>query len=438
MDLTNNTVEVRYSGSTVVDKISNIENIVATSGDDTLYGDDENNTLKGLLGDDILEGGKGDDYLDGGTGGSDTAYYNQATSGVNVDLGIDNIAQAIGGEQGSDTLVSIENVIGSQYNDTFKGNNAASNIFDGGYVLSTGVENINDENDTVDYSSLTNATDKIVVDLSNTTTANVAVTVTGTLQNPDTLRNIENIIGSFGDDTFTGNSDSNKLEGKAGDDTFLITSASVGAEADIIDGGANTTVGDTVDFSGVTNTNYFVDVNLGSQDLLLKDQSNSDVVVRDDTVLNIENITGTQNEDRIIGDSSKNILKGEAGTDHIEGGAGNDIIYGGDNTDNATTSTTYEFLDGGADDDTIYGGAGNDSIYGGSGIGEDSLYGEAGDDIIRGGSGIDVIDGGADDDTLSGDAGEDTLYGGLGDDEISGGTEGDVIYGDDSLNADVA
>jgi len=432
LDLTSNTVEVRYGGSTVTDTISNIENIIATSGDDTLYGDSGDNTLKGLLGDDILDGGQGDDYLDGGVAGSDTAYYNQATSGVTVDLGLDGVAQAVGGNQGTDTLVSIENVIGSKYNDTFKGDNVASNIFNGGYVLATGVENVSDENDTVDYSSLTGATDKIVVDLSNTTTPNVAVTVATTLQGSDTLINIENVTGSFGNDTFTGNSDSNVFLGADGDDTFLITSASTGSEVDIINGGANSSVGDTVDFSGVTNPNYYVDVNLASQDLLLKDASNN--IVRDDTVLNIENITGTANEDIIIGDSSNNILDGDDGTDSISGGAGDDIIYGGANSAGDGVGV-YETLDGGADNDTIYGGAGNDRILGGSGIGEDKLYGEAGDDSITGGSGIDTIDGGADNDTIKGDAGEDILYGGTEDDIIYGGTEGDVIYGDDSLNS---
>jgi len=433
LDLTNNTVEVRLDGSSVTDTITSIENIVATSGDDTLYGDDENNTLEGLLGDDILDGGQGDDYLDGGVAGSDTAYYNQATSGVTVDLGLDGVAQAVGGNQGTDTLVSIENVIGSKYNDTFKGDNVASNIFDGGYVLASGLENAGDENDTVDYSSLTGATDKIVVDLSNTSSANVAVTVATALQNPDTLRNIENVTGSSGDDTFTGNSNSNIFLGADGDDTFLITGASVGSESDTLNGGNNSATGDTVDFSGVTNPTYYVDVNLASQDLLLKDASNN--IVRDDTVLNIENITGTQNEDIIVGDSSNNILKGEDGTDNISGGDGDDTIYGGDNTDNLTSSSTYETLDGGADNDTIYGGAGNDRILGGSGIGEDKLYGEAGADSITGGSGIDTIDGGADNDTIKGDAGEDILYGGTEDDIIYGGTEGDVIYGDDSLNS---
>ena len=76
--------------------------------------------------------------------------------------------------KGNDTLIAIENIIGSAFSDTFKGNNVVSNTFNGGMNLTTQVENVSDENDTVDYSSLTGLTDKIIVDLSNTTTANVA------------------------------------------------------------------------------------------------------------------------------------------------------------------------------------------------------------------------------------------------------------------------
>ena len=106
--------------------------------------------------------------------------------------------------------------------------------------------------------------------------------------------NIENVIGSSGDDTFTGNSDSNIFLGADGDDTFLITGASAGSESDTLNGGNNSATGDTVDFSGVTNPAYYVDVNLASQDLLLKDASNN--IVRDDTVLNIESLNTSPSE----------------------------------------------------------------------------------------------------------------------------------------------
>ena len=431
VNLVAGTAEITDAGSiSANDTFINIENITGTAGNDTIIGNELKNTLLGGLGNDILEGGAGNDYLDGGTG-SDYAYYSQATSGVNVDLGI-STAQVIGADQGTDTLISIENVIGSTHADTFKGNNISSNIINGGMVLSTGLENSSDENDTVDYSTLNNINDKIIVDLNNTLTPNVSVSLNGIAQGSDTLINIEHVIGSAGNDTFIGNSDSNNFKGKDGDDLFIIKEASSAGEADIIDGGNNTVNGDTVDFSQLSDTSFHVDVDLALQKLFLKNSANA--TVRNDSVSNIENIIGTNNEDRIIGDSSSNTLIGNDGTDFIQGLDGNDYIEGGDNTDNSASSSVYETLDGGKGDDTIYGGAGNDFILGGAGDGEDTLYGGSGNDSIKGGAGIDLLYGEADDDILKGESGEDSLYGGLGNDELLGGSGNDLLYGDDSLN----
>ncbi|WP_414160014.1 type I secretion C-terminal target domain-containing protein [Pseudomonas sp. BNK-44-b] len=79
-------------------------------------------------GDDLLISGPGNDLLDGGPG-NDTASYASATAGVTVDLGHAG-AQNTGGA-GLDTLVSIENLIGSDYNDTLIGNDG-DNVLSGG------------------------------------------------------------------------------------------------------------------------------------------------------------------------------------------------------------------------------------------------------------------------------------------------------------------
>ena len=412
-------------GSSVVDTIVNIENIVATSGDDTLFGDSGNNTLEGALGNDILDGGAGDDYLDGGDG-SDTVYYNQATSGVSVNLGIDGTPQAIGGGMGTDTLVSIENVIGSLYADTFIGDYTKANTFNGGMNLTTQIENSSDESDKVDYSILTAATDKIVVDLSNTATPNVAVTYQGVAKPSDTLINIEHVTGTSGDDSFTGNSDSNILIGGAGDDVFYVKEAAIGSEQDTIEGGSNTAIGDTVDFSQVSDNTLYVDVDLSSQSLELKNASNT--TVRDDIVSGIENVTGTNNDDFIIGDNSDNTLKGAGGADEIYGINGDDFIDGGTGDDFIKGGSGNDEIDGGADDDTLYGEGGEDEIIGG--LGDDTVYGGSENDIIYGDDTARTdATGGAD--TLYGGDGVDTIYAGYGDDTLSGGANDDTLYGDE-------
>jgi len=97
-----------------------------TSGKNIIYGEGGANTLYGEDGNDILIGGSGNDTLDGGSG-SDTASYITAPSSVTVNL---STGTATGGD-GSDTLVSIESVTGSHYDDILIGN-SGNNIITGG------------------------------------------------------------------------------------------------------------------------------------------------------------------------------------------------------------------------------------------------------------------------------------------------------------------
>ncbi|MFJ4346666.1 retention module-containing protein [Pseudomonas sp. NPDC089401] len=97
-------------------------------GHDVLVGGAGNDQLYGGNGDDLLIGGPGNDLLDGGAG-NDTASYASATAAVNVDLSLGG-PQNTGGA-GVDTLTRIENLIGSDYNDSLIGN-AGDNLLDGG------------------------------------------------------------------------------------------------------------------------------------------------------------------------------------------------------------------------------------------------------------------------------------------------------------------
>jgi Ca2+-binding RTX toxin-like protein len=96
--------------------------------DDTLIGLAGNDVLRGLAGNDLLRGGAGNDTIDGGAG-IDTASFADATSGVKVSLAISG-TQSTGGS-GSDTLIGIENLLGSGYGDTLTGD-AGANRLNGG------------------------------------------------------------------------------------------------------------------------------------------------------------------------------------------------------------------------------------------------------------------------------------------------------------------
>ena len=110
------------------------------AGSDVLSGGEGNDTLRGGIGDDILEGGAGADILDGGANSSgaaqgaadsvrhgDTVRYASSSAGVTVDLA--SSGPQSGGDAQGDTLSNIENVTGSAFDDTLRGDDGA-NILD--------------------------------------------------------------------------------------------------------------------------------------------------------------------------------------------------------------------------------------------------------------------------------------------------------------------
>ncbi|MDR6956206.1 VCBS repeat-containing protein [Pseudomonas brassicacearum] len=97
----------------------------AGDGNDILSAGSGNNTLHGGAGNDLLYSGTGNDLLDGGTG-NDTASYAHATAGVTVNLGLLAAQNTLGA--GTDTLAGIENLIGSNFNDTLTGDGASNRI----------------------------------------------------------------------------------------------------------------------------------------------------------------------------------------------------------------------------------------------------------------------------------------------------------------------
>ena len=156
------------------------------------------------------------------------------------------------GNAGKDTLTGIEEIWGSTYGDSFVGDSAADtfrgasgdDIMSGGANTDTLYGDAGDDtltggadNDTLyggahgtigDTADFTNES-KVVVTLAEGATATITA---GT--NEDILFGIENITGSnTGNDTITGDNNSNILKGLGGDDTI-----NGGAGADKIYGGA--------------------------------------------------------------------------------------------------------------------------------------------------------------------------------------------------------
>ena len=215
--------------------------------------------------------------------------------------------------------------------------------------------------DTADYSDKTAS---VAVTLNGAT--NATVTVGGVAE--DTIRNIENVIGGSGDDTLTGDSLANVLIGGGGNDMLK-----GGDGNDTLDGGAGI---DTADYSDKT----------ASVAVTLNGATNATVTVggvAEDTIRNIENVTGGSGDDTLTGDSLANVLVGGGGNDMLKGGGGNDMLDGGAGVDTADYSdktasvvvtlngaTNATVTVGGVAEDTIrnienvIGGSGNDTLTG--------------------------------------------------------------------------
>jgi Ca2+-binding RTX toxin-like protein len=95
-----------------------------TDFSDVIVGNAGADLIKGGGGHDAIKGGGGADFIDGGSG-IDTAYYDDSSVGVTV-----NISTGTGkyGTAEGDTLVDIENLFGSAYNDRLIGNSGENRL----------------------------------------------------------------------------------------------------------------------------------------------------------------------------------------------------------------------------------------------------------------------------------------------------------------------
>lgn len=117
------------TGLVTIDRVQdNQDTLDGTQLGEILIGRDAAaDTILGYDGGDVLIGQGGNDSLDGGAG-SDTASYEGSSAAVNVNLGA---GTASGGDAASDTLTSIENLIGSDHDDSLTGD-GNDNVLTGG------------------------------------------------------------------------------------------------------------------------------------------------------------------------------------------------------------------------------------------------------------------------------------------------------------------
>ena len=294
------------------------------SGDDQVHGGAGDDVVAGDAGDDLLSGGAGDDLIVGGEG-TDTVTYAGSASGVQVDLE----AETATGE-GDDTVIGVENVVGSSHDDTLAGD-AGANVIDGG----SGDDSISGGGG---GDTLSGGAGDDLVD------GGSGDDVLGGGSGDDT------ILGGSGDDTIDGGTGDDTIDGGAGDDLIL-----GGAGDDTIEGGTGF---DTLDYSNAT-TGMNVDLAAGTA-----------TGMGEDSISGIERVQGSAHSDTITGDDNANVLLGGAGSDVLSGGLGDDTLEGGEG------------------DDTLVGGGGADTLVGGAG--DDTFIADE-HDTISGGAGTDTV-----------------------------------------------
>ena len=296
------------------DVIAYFERIEGSQHDDRIQGGGGAANLRGLAGNDRLIGGEwwgayaggpGDDFIDSTRdvstmgGGSQVAYFDQATQGVEVDL-----AAGTATGDGEDTLLNISHVRGSEHDDVLLGSDHPNGLYgEGGddYLDGRGEFDIvtGDEGDDVMHGG----------------------------------DDYDQVLDGVSGGAPSGN---DELYGDAGNDSLFIADGS-----DLYDGGSGYEVLVFAPVEGLV-----VDLAAGT----ITGDGNGD-----DRLAGIEGAANPGYADggsvTLIGDDGPNRLTGGAGDDTIRGGGGDDELMGSRGDDD---------IDGGPGTDSADGQRGSD------------------------------------------------------------------------------
>jgi Ca2+-binding RTX toxin-like protein len=350
-------LSTQLSGLTSWSNILGSATVNGSSGDDVLlvgdggfgFGNGGDDTIGGVAGSQTLDGGAGDDTLNGFFNGTSTATYADATSGVRVDLRITG-AQDVGGGDGIDTLSHIANLTGSSFNDRLIGDDNANTLDGNG-----GRDTMNGEGGD-DLILAYNGADNINGGAGNDTLHYIGST--GLTIAAGSLRSVEHVIGTDGDDNITASAHGSTLDGAGGNDTLNGSS-----RADVFIGSAGDDVvtgnggNDTLDYSSSTD-GVTVDLSVTGPQAVSASQGS-------DTITGVDHVIGSQFADTLTGTAGHDVLLGGAGNDDLNGGAGNDVIDGGDGHDTLIGGAghdTFQFTFAGAEEDPATPGSNPDDL----------------------------------------------------------------------------
>jgi Ca2+-binding RTX toxin-like protein len=363
------------------DTLNGFRNVIGSAQNDTLADDGNANIMIGGAGNDSFWARGGADTFNGGSG-NDNASYSASNAGITIDLGK---GTGIGGYAQGNKLISIEVIDGSNFNDRLIGDANDNGLFassgddtliggagndvlwgssgDDMLIGGAGADELDGSggNDTVSYAG-----------------SKVAITLTllpgggagsGGDAAGDTYTSIENVIGTDGADTLTGNADANILTGGKG--------------ADVLNGGGGN---DTVSYAG---SKVAVTLALGPGGSIVFGKGGD---AQGDQVSAIENITGGSGKDVLTGNELANVIEGGAGADILDGGNFSDTV----SYKNSALAVTVTLAI-----------AGFGSASGGDATGDkisnfENILGGKGADVLTGDGFINDLNGGAGNDKLTG------------------------------------
>ena len=486
-------------GNDTVNALAGNDILVGSNGDDSLLGGDGDDqmqagagadTLLGGAGDDDLQGGPGNDLIDGGAG-IDTLSYLNATSGVIVTLG-DSRPQAVGADQGVDTVVNMENISGSLFDDQLSGDNGPNHI-----IGWTGAD-----------------------------------TIAGGGGN-DTLEGREGddaLYGGYGDDLILGGPGADTLSGGDGVNVFQYNLPGESTAADALHGHLekidhitdwtsadflqifNGPVATSANFQEITVNDYdtayaraqsdfaahgieYTVAFVGQDSIVFAAHEGYAVVLEGQILSSIStsnigptyvtpppppppppplggggggggggvvvvavNAGGggggggggatlttvpTDSDDHLTAIPGQTEIHAGAGNDTVSGTSVDDYLRGDDGDDSISGGPVFDDINGNQGNDTIAGNDGNDWVVGGKGddsqtggAGNDIVWGNLGNDTLDGGDGADQVRGGQGDDSISGGAGDDYISGDRGNDTEVGGAGADIFHGSQDAGID--
>ena len=302
-------MSVGKGGHAEGDELYDIENVTGSAHTDKLEGDDNNNVLMGMGGDDWdspataqaratggLYGGDGNDTLAGG-------------DGMDRLEGQDGIDDLWGGS-GDDLIM------GGAGNDFSQRAATAEELAETDTALQVFVDN--DEMTRATTPSGHTGGDDVRVAVTYPDVTKVPAVNGGTAADGTAGTFMRaGLYGGSGDDTLIGGAGADYIDGGNGSDTASYAGSPAASETD--SAGVVVNLG-----SAAAQANAGVTLSLGGDDVITTPRANDNSHATGDVLMNVENVTGSSEDDTLIGTTRANVIAGGGGDDELWGLGGAD------------------------------------------------------------------------------------------------------------------